>query len=134
MAPATFAQTLLTEDFTGATSSATGGVGNWLFFNGACLTAGTGTSLASPATTIPGCKTVQNSYYVNAQDHDQYLTGGANGYLGGLLTGPVPTPTTQVADPAGNGALRFTMAGPTAIRSAAPSFPPMRIPPFPAFR
>src|SRR5665213_838221 len=73
VAPATPAQTLLTEDFTGTTSSANGGIGNWLFFDGACLTAGTSTSLASPASSIPACTTVLNSYYVNSADHDQYL-------------------------------------------------------------
>jgi type IV pilus assembly protein PilY1 len=110
VAPATFAQTLLSEDFTGATSSNSGGVGNWLFFNGACLTAGNQTSLVSPATSIPACTAVLNSYYVNAADHDQYLMGGANGYLGG--TAAPSSPSNQVADPVGNGALRFTNGKP----------------------
>ena len=110
LAPSTFAQTLLSEDFTGATSSQNGGVGNWLFFNGACLTAGTSTSLASPATSIPACTTVLQSYYVNAQDGDQYLVGGANGFLGG--TAAPTTPAQQQPDPIGSGALRFTNGKP----------------------
>src|SRR5580692_7962685 len=105
-APATQAQTLLTEDFTSTSSSANGGVGNWLFFNGACLTAGTSTSLLSPASSIPACTTVLNSYYVNSADHDQYLMGGKNGYLGG--TSPPASPASQQPDPARFGALRFT--------------------------
>jgi type IV pilus assembly protein PilY1 len=110
VAPAGFAQTLLTEDFTGTTSSNTGGVGNWLFFNGACLTAGTSTSLVPPASSIPACTAVLNSYYVNAADHDQYLVGGANGFLGGASA--PSSPSTQVADPSGSGALRFTNGSP----------------------
>src|SRR5580658_9364086 len=110
VAPTTFAQTLLTEDFTQTTSSATGSVGNWLFFNGACLTAGTSAVLTSPGTTIPACTAVLNSYYVNAVDHDQYLMGGANGYLGG--TTPPATPSQQLPDPPGSGALRFTNGSP----------------------
>jgi type IV pilus assembly protein PilY1 len=110
VAPATFAQTLLSEDFTGATSSNSAGVGNWLFFRGACLTAGNSTSLASPASSIPACTTVLNSYYINAQDHDQYLMGGANGFLGG--SGAPTSPSQQVADPVGQGALRFTNGKP----------------------
>src|ERR1700761_2355680 len=111
LAPTTFAQTLLTEDFTGATSSASStGVGNWLFYNGACLTAGTSTSLTPPATSIPGCTTVLNSYYVHAQDADQALVGGSQGYLGSS-TAP-SSPSAQVPDPAGSGALRFTNGSP----------------------
>ena len=55
LAPATFAQsTLISEDFTNTTSTVdSNGVGNWLFFNGACLTAGTNTSLTPPAASIP---------------------------------------------------------------------------------
>ena len=110
LAPSSFAQTLLTEDFTGTTSSASSsGVGNWLFFNGACLTAGTSASLTSPASSIPGCTAVLQSYYVNAPDRDQYLVGGAKGFLGGTSQ---PTPTTQQPDPSGQGALRFTNGKP----------------------
>jgi type IV pilus assembly protein PilY1 len=111
VAPASFADTLLTEDFTGTTSSAsTSGVGNWLFFNGACLTAGTSTVLTAPSTTIPGCVSVLSSYYSHTQDSDQYLMGGANGFLGGSAA---PTSISlQQADPAGQGALRFTNGKP----------------------
>jgi type IV pilus assembly protein PilY1 len=121
VAPATYAQTLLSEDFTGATSSTTSTTsgttttttGNWLFFNGACLTAGTSTSLVPPATSIPACTTVLNSYYVNKADHDQYLVGGAKGYLGGLLSAGAPSsPANQQPDPVGSGALRFTNGSP----------------------
>ncbi|HEY1898540.1 MAG TPA: PilC/PilY family type IV pilus protein [Steroidobacteraceae bacterium] len=110
VAPATFAQTLLTEDFTSTTSSATGGVGNWLFFNGACLTAGTSTVLTAPATSIPACTAVLNSYYVNAADGDKYLVGGANGFLGG--TSAPASPSLQQPDPDQSGALRFTNGSP----------------------
>ncbi len=113
-APTTFAQTLLTEDFTGTVSSATGGQGNWLFYNGACLTAGTSTVLTPPASSIPACTAVLNSYYVLQQDADQYLVGGYLGYLGSASQ---PSgPSNQVRDPGtstgGNGALRFTNGGP----------------------
>jgi len=110
VAPAAFAQTLLTEDFTGTTSSNTGGVGNWLFFNGACLTAGTSYVLTPPATTIPACTAVLSSYYQHAQDSDQYLMGGANGFLGG--TAAPGSITAQQPDPSGMGALRFTNGKP----------------------
>jgi type IV pilus assembly protein PilY1 len=110
LAPSTFAQTLLTEDFTGATSSNNSGVGNWLFFNGACLTAGSSTNLTSPASSIPACTAVLQSYYVNAQDGDRYLVGGANGFLGG--TAAPSSPSQQQPDPVGSGALRFTNGKP----------------------
>ena len=112
LAPSAFAQTLLTEDFTGTSTSVdpNTGVGNWLFFNGACLTAGNSTSLTSPGTTVPACTAVLNSYYVNSKDSDQYLMGGANGYLGGSL--PPASPLLQQADPVGSGALRFTNGKP----------------------
>ena len=90
VAPATFAQTLLTDTFTNPTSSANSGVGNWLYYNGACLTAGigTGTVAAAPASTIPAC-VIDGVLIVRttcmAQDADQYLVGGANGYLGGTM-------------------------------------------------
>ena len=108
------AQVLLSEDFTGATSSSNGGgVGNWLFYNGACLTAGTGTNTTPPATTIPACTTVLSTYYnianyggVSQKVADAYLVGGAKGYLGGS-TAPSSI-SAQQADPVGQGALRFT--------------------------
>ncbi len=111
VAPATFAQTLLTEDFTKSASSASSsGAGNWLFYNGACLTAGTSTVLTSPAVTIPACTAVLLSYYQHAADGDQYLMGGANGYLGGSAA--PSSPGAQQADPVGSGALRFTNGSP----------------------
>jgi type IV pilus assembly protein PilY1 len=121
VAPATFAQTLLTDSFTDTTSSASSGVGNWLYYNGACLTAGIGTGSVAPApsSTIPACTDVLNSYYHLAQDADVYLVGGANGFLGGF-TAP-GSPAAQVRDPAPNasanppvpgGALRFTNGSP----------------------
>ena len=108
------AQVLLSEDFTGATTSVNGsGVGNWLFYNGACLTAGTSTSTTPPATSIPACTTVLGTYYnianiggVSQKVSDPYLVGGANGFLGGSSApGSV---SAQQADPVGQGALRFT--------------------------
>jgi len=116
VAPATFAQTLLSDDFSGTTSSNTGGVGNWLFYNGACLTAGTSTVLTPPATSIPACKAVLLSYYNKAVDADAYLVGGANGFLGGT-TAPAspslqqPDPASSASNPVG-GALRFTNGAP----------------------
>jgi len=107
------AQVLLSEDFTGATTSASNGTGNWLFYNGACLTAGTGTNTSPPASTVPGCTTVLSTYYnvanaggVSQKVADAYLVGGANGYLGGT-TAPTSI-ANQVPDPVGQGALRFT--------------------------
>ena len=116
VAPATLAQTLLTDDFTGTTSSNTGGVGNWLFYNGACLTAGTSTVLTPPAASIPACTAVLLSYYNHAADSDAAMVGGANGFLGGT-TAP-SSPSQQQADPASTpsnpvgGALRFTNGKP----------------------
>jgi type IV pilus assembly protein PilY1 len=116
VAPATFAQTLLSDDFTGTTSSTTNGVGNWLFYNGACLTAGISTVLTPPAASIPACTAVLLSYYNNAQDADRYLVGGANGYLGGSAAPASPSqqkpdPASTVSNPVG-GALRFTNGAP----------------------
>ena len=54
-----------------------------------------------------------NSYYINTQDHDQYLMGGANGYLGGARAAGAPSsPSAQQPDPIGSGALRFTNGSP----------------------
>ncbi len=94
LAPAARAQTTVTEDFTGATTN-----NPWFFFSGACLTAGSSTSTASPGATVPGCGSVFGSYYSPAGD--AYLVGGAYGYLGTSTPGLTP-------DPVGNGALRFT--------------------------
>src|SRR5271167_4791777 len=70
------AQTPFSEDFTGATTT-----NNWYFVNGACLTAGTSTSLVSPAS-VPSCISVLSSYYSLAHDADTSLVGGDLGYLG----------------------------------------------------
>lgn len=100
------------EDFTGITTA-----NNWLFYNGACLTAGNVTTTASPGK-IPGCQTVLKNYY--AQPHgpdnkmDYYLSGGNNGWLGDSTAPTVPSPyvagsyATQTPDPKCSGALRFT--------------------------
>ncbi len=96
-------------------------MGNWLYFKGACLTAGTGTGsvAAAPGVTIPACTDVLINYYHLAADSDTYLMGGANGYLGGS-TAPA-SPAAQLPDPAPNtavtpaipgGALRFTNGSP----------------------
>jgi type IV pilus assembly protein PilY1 len=93
-APVAHAQTTVSEDFTGATTT-----NPWFFFMGACLTAGSSTSTASPGTTVPGCASVFTNYYSPAGD--TYLVGGAFGYLGTNTAGLTP-------DPVGSGALRFT--------------------------
>jgi type IV pilus assembly protein PilY1 len=81
------AQTVVTEDFTKPTTTQ-----GWWFFNGACLTAGTASGV-EPSTgsngQIPGCITIQASYY------NQNLVGGMQ------LTNTTP-------DTSGQGALRFT--------------------------
>jgi len=81
------------EDFTGASTTNT-----WLSFNGACLTAGSGTDQSH----LPGCLT--NNYYGG-----QLQYGGANGYLGTSTGATVPGgASSQAVDPAGSGALRLT--------------------------
>src|SRR5580698_1394884 len=97
-------QVTFAEDFTGATSA-----NPWYYFGGACLTAGTGASLATPGTAaapIPSCTSVLSSYYTNAANADPYLVGGNSGVLGSS-TAPGSI-SAQVADPVGSGALRFT--------------------------
>ena len=94
------AQITFSEDFTGGTTN-----NSWYFFNGACLTAGTSTATTSPGT-IPACTSVLLSYYVHAANADPYLVGGNSGYLGSST--PPGSPATQVGDPLGSGALRFT--------------------------
>lgn len=113
------AQALFKEDFTGETTE-----NNWFFFNGACLTAGTGTSTASPGP-VPGCATVFSTYYgvsdsASGRSADSYLTGGYAGYLGSSSAPTVASPisaTVLTPDPVttdanknkvGLGALRFT--------------------------
>jgi type IV pilus assembly protein PilY1 len=92
--------TTFSEDFTGASTC-----NNWYFYSGACLTAGTSTSTSSPGP-VPACTTVLNSYYATTQNADPELVGGNSGYLG---SGTAPSSRgSQVADPVGSGALRFT--------------------------
>jgi type IV pilus assembly protein PilY1 len=68
---------------------------SWLSFNGACLTAGTGTTQNA----LPGC--LNNTYY-----NGQVQVGGANGFLG---TSTAPSSAAgQKPDPDGHGALRLT--------------------------
>src|SRR5450755_100050 len=93
------AQTTFSEDFTGTTTNSP-----WYFFSGACLTAGTSAS-TSPGT-IPGCTSILSSYYGTAANADPYLVGGNSGFLGSS-TAPGSI-ATQVPDPVGSGALRFT--------------------------
>jgi type IV pilus assembly protein PilY1 len=104
-APQSRAQTTpVNEDFTGTASE-----NSWFFFGGACLTAGTNTTTTSPGP-VPACTSVLQSYYHTASNADPYLLGGYLGYLGSS-TAP-SSYTTQVADPSGNGALRFTNGHP----------------------
>lgn len=92
MAGTSQAQTVYSEDFTkDATTN------QWYFSNGACLTAGTGTSLTQPGP-VPSCSAVWTSYY---SGKDTKLVGGS----AGTTTGGV---TTTALDPVGSGALRFT--------------------------
>ena len=83
------AQTSVSEDFTGATTS-----NSWYYFNGACLTASTlagSEPASSSAGQIPGCSTIAASYYNKSTG--EVLVGGFNGTF---------------PDPVGSGALRFT--------------------------
>ena len=107
------------EDFTGATTNNT-----WLFYNGACLTAGTNTATTSP-NYVPGCLSILSSYYgvansITGKQADGYLSGGYYGYLG---NNSAPSSlSAQVADPiikgVGHGALRFTNANGNGTNSA----------------
>jgi type IV pilus assembly protein PilY1 len=103
-------QITFSEDFTGPSST-----NAWYYFGGACLTAGTGWSIATPgasAAPIPGCTSVLASYYNKAANADPYLVGGDGGFLGantapGSVSGQVPDPIDSVTH-IGRGALRFT--------------------------
>lgn len=75
-------QAIVTENFTDGTT-----INSWNFINGACLTAGTSSSLASPGSP-PACTALQNTYY-----NGNPLNGGQNGTM---------------PDNIGSGALRFT--------------------------
>ncbi len=96
------AQNTFSEDFTGTSTT-----NSWLYYNGACLTAGTatgtGTAGSNPGSP-PSCVSIANSYYkrdVSALQPrgDLALVGGQNGTSGNAQTLP---------DPVGQGALRFT--------------------------
>lgn len=100
------AQTPISDDFTGDTTA-----NQWLFFNGACLTAGDtevsgdiGQPTGGGRYTFPGCVTIAGSYY------GQDLVGGVDGYLGSS-TAP-SSPSEGTPDPNGQGALRFTNGEP----------------------
>jgi len=98
MASASHAQTVVSEDFTGSANA-----NPWYFFNGACLTSATAAASGNPGT-IPSCLSIASSYY------NETLVGGNSGYLG---SNSAPgSPTTGVADPSGQGALRFTNGSP----------------------
>jgi len=111
------AQVQYTEDFTGVTSN-----NQWFFYNGACLTAGTGTSITSPGN-LPGCKTIFTTYYnpvlnsLGKSTSDAFLAGGDLGCLGiaptsGTCPGTITPDLTPVAgNPNSGGALRFTNGG-----------------------
>ena len=94
------AQATFSEDFTGANT-----VNSWYFFSGACLTAGTSVATGNPGP-IPACTSVLPSYYELASSADPYLVGGYLGYLGSA-SAPSGV-SSQVPDPVGSGALRFT--------------------------
>ncbi|MGN6451614.1 MAG: hypothetical protein ACTHL7_00845, partial [Steroidobacteraceae bacterium] len=96
------AQMTISEDFTGTSTN-----NSWWYFNGACLTAGSGQAAgsepsAASAGQLPGCAAIgqggQGPLYYN-----EPLVGGANGVAGNAQTLP---------DPAGQGALRFTNGSP----------------------
>ena len=103
-----FAQAIISEDFTGATTNSP-----WYFFNGACLTAGTASvsggvgvsggsnASGSPIYSFPGC--VANGTYYESKG-DSVLVGG---YLG-TATGATAFGGTTPLDSGRNGALRFT--------------------------
>jgi type IV pilus assembly protein PilY1 len=96
-----FSQAIVSEDFTGTSTS-----NPWYYFNGACLTASTGTGTGtsgSVAGTPPGCTTLQ-SYYDGGGRSDTALVGGWHG----TATGSTAWNSSTPLDPSGNGALRFT--------------------------
>jgi type IV pilus assembly protein PilY1 len=98
LSSASYAQSVSTEDFTGATTA-----NPWYYINGACLTASTTAGTGVPGTvagTIPGCQAIASSYYKAQKDGDPVLVGGINGVSGGS--------TNTLPDPVGQGALRFT--------------------------
>src|SRR5207248_11748958 len=87
-------QTLVSEDFTGTTTSHP-----WYFFADACLTASSAAGVQPSGSgngQLPGCVAIQSTYNEN-------LVGGQNGVAG---------PTQTLPDPNGQGALRFTNGNP----------------------
>ncbi|HXI67085.1 MAG TPA: hypothetical protein VNH41_04035, partial [Steroidobacteraceae bacterium] len=96
------AQTTVTEDFTGTSTT-----NSWWYFNGACLTAGSSLTAGSEPSggsggQLPGCAAIGQGgggplYY------NEPLVGGVNG---------VNSNTQTLPDPAGQGALRFTNGWP----------------------
>src|SRR5690242_19694824 len=96
------AQSAIQEDFTRTTTT-----NPWWFFNGACLTASTLTGVVpAPANgtagQIPGCTTIESSYYNKSAG--EIMVGGNAGVAGGT--------TRTLPDTVGNGALRFTNGAP----------------------
>ena len=83
------AQTTFSEDFTGAVTT-----NNWYFFNGACLTAGSSSSSASPGV-VPSCLSIKTSYYSAAEDGDPALVGGYAGVSGNSQTLRPPISTSS---------------------------------------
>lgn len=115
------AQSPVSDDFTYATTA-----NQWLFYNGACLTAGStsvtgsiGQPTGTSRYTFPGCVAIagsgsaSSSGYYNVDPttgNAEILVGGADGYLG---SSTAPTaPNKGVPDPSGQGALRFTNGHP----------------------
>ncbi|HWG31611.1 MAG TPA: PilC/PilY family type IV pilus protein [Steroidobacteraceae bacterium] len=95
----------LSEDFTSGSTT-----NSWFYFNGACLTAGSGSGGSNPGQQVgtvngaatyylPGCTSIRSSYY------NETLVGGQNGYLGATSAPATP-------DASGQGALRFTNGKP----------------------
>jgi type IV pilus assembly protein PilY1 len=88
-------------------------VNSWLSFNGACLTAGTGTNQSA----LPGC--LKSTYY-----NSQVQVGGANGFLGTGSGGTAPSSAAgQVPDASGSGALRLTNGYLSSLSGATSTFP-----------
>src|ERR1700736_2084878 len=107
------AQTISSEDFTGPTTT-----NNWYYYNGACLTTGTGAGTGTPGVTpgiIPSCKSILSSYYQKQTDHDPVLVGGQNGTACTGSSGTTCTqtlPDTPTSAGVNQGALRFTNGWP----------------------
>jgi type IV pilus assembly protein PilY1 len=94
------AQTVVSEDFTGTTTT-----NNWYFFRGACLTASSANAGTSPGNVLPGCtsSSLKSAYYFGENQ-----VGGTAGASGNAQTLP-DLPTTNGTQ---TGALRFTNGAP----------------------